>query len=109
MPWSPELFPRVIDLENDNDKSLREFFGVWPLPVKQAKPKKAKKPTAKHVEKLIECYKAIGVARDRLPYTDAMKELVKTFKNKTGFDLDEGEAWELLLARLKKGTGGLKS
>jgi hypothetical protein len=32
--WSPDLYPRVIDLQRCTETSLVEFFGAWPLRTK---------------------------------------------------------------------------
>lgn len=35
LEYTPEIFPKVFYLEEASDNELREFFGKWPLPVRQ--------------------------------------------------------------------------
>ena len=108
IPWSPDVFPHVIDLENDSDKSLRAILGIWPLPTRSTKKRKAKVASTRDIAKLVKLYQDVGIARDRLPYTDKMKVLTKAFCIETGLDLPEQEVWKLLIGRLKQGKGKLK-
>ena len=107
--WSPEIYPNVIDLQNDKAKILRDFFGMWPLITKAAKYKKQKRVTSKYLKKLVELYKAMNIPRDRLPYTDRMDELRAAFCHSTGINFSNAEVWEHLLSQLKKGGGRLRN
>jgi len=105
--WSPDVYPNVIDVERDRDKTLREFFGIWPLLIKKERPIRKRKVTSKDVESLLKLYRAIGVTRDKLPYTYHMSQLRNNFTKATGIAFSEGEIWNLLVSRLKKGGGKL--
>lgn len=37
LEYSPDIFPQVLHLEEDSNKELKNFFGRWPLPVRQTK------------------------------------------------------------------------
>lgn len=41
--WGADIYPNVIDLERDTTKSLKEFFGTWPLATRK---KRGKEPKA---------------------------------------------------------------
>lgn len=104
--WSSAFFPREVYLPQATDKQLRDIFGAWPLPTRKRKAMQhAKGVTEQHVEKLLELYKAIGVGRDRLPYSSKMKLLTRQFNESTGHSLPEAEVWYHLITRLKKGGG----
>ncbi|QGQ21950.1 hypothetical protein F1728_04260 [Gimesia benthica] len=106
--WSADYFPQYVYLPQASDKQLRDIFGSWPLPT-------TKKKTLKHpkavkeadVETLLALYKAIGVGRDRLPYSPKIEILTRQFNDSTGHSLSEAEIWSYLISRLKKGGGKL--
>ena len=108
MDWSREIYPRVIHLERDKDKALRDFFGIWPLTTRVARPKKKKRITKSCIQHLVELYRDIGVSRDRLPHTPHMDRLREEFQKRTGLTLTTDEVWGLLRDRLKRGSGKLK-
>lgn len=104
--WSPSLYPEPIHLETATETKLRQVVGSWPLPLKVAKagarPRKA--VTEKDIDELVKLYKALGMGRDRLPYTTAMTTLTTDFNRATGHTLTEAQVWARLLNRLKQGS-----
>lgn len=107
--WSMDYFPNHIYLPQASDKQLRNIFGAWPLPTKLKKPlKTARGVKSSEVEKLLELYKNMGIGRDRLPYSEHMKQLTDQFNSTTGHSLSEAEVWKQLIARLKQGGGRVK-
>jgi hypothetical protein len=50
----------------------------------------------------------MAITRDRLPYSDHIKQLCQQFQHTTGLTIGERELWALLLGRLKKGGGRLR-
>ena len=106
--WGPDVYPNIIDIERDSDNDLRKFFGIWSLLTKKPRPIRKRKPTSKDINCLLELYRKIGIARDKLPYTSHMSQLRDSFVKATGLPFSEGEIWNLLISRLKKGGGGLR-
>jgi hypothetical protein len=37
LEYSPHIFPNVLHLEDDSVRKIKEFFGRWPLPVRQTR------------------------------------------------------------------------
>jgi hypothetical protein len=97
--WTEDIYPQAVHLAKATDNQLRKLLGAWPLPVKKAKTGKntRREVTAKDVDRLVELYKAMGIGRDRLPYTGDMKRLTKQFNDTTGHEATESEVWSLLL------------
>lgn len=107
--WSREIYPMSFHLAKASEKSLRTFLGCWPLPTKLKNPLKHKRaPRKADVESLLKLYQAMGIGRDRLPYSNEMKKLSEQFSKATGNSLSEGEVWRLLIDRLKKGGGKVR-
>jgi hypothetical protein len=107
--WSNDFFPRVVYLPRASDKLMRDACGSWPLPTKPYRPTSSRvRLNRKGAEKLRELYKAMGIARDRLPYTAHMRRLVEQFNTVTGQRITEQEAWSFLVAMLKQGNGRLQ-
>lgn len=106
--WAPTIYPRVINVCKPNEGNLRKILGSWPMPLKQTPQNDAREVTAADVELLFGRYRAIGIGRDRLPYSRQMAKLVREFNYATGLSLDEATVWSLLLARLKKGQGSVR-
>ena len=107
--WHPNIYPRAVHLSRITENGLRDIFGCWPLPLKKRAPlKKARSVKEKEIDRLIVRYRAIGVGRDRLPYSPQMNSLTRQFNDATGHQLTEGEVWRLLIDRLKRGGGRLK-
>ena len=106
--WTRTCLPNGIYLPSATEKQLRGIFGSWPLPTnKKSKLKATKKIRSTEIEKLLSLYKAIGIGRDRLPYTQHMTLLTTQFNDATGRELTESEVWKHLIGRLKKGGGKL--
>lgn len=106
--WSADFFPRSVLLPQASDKQLRDIFGSWPLPTRKKRSLKHPRSVKEsEVETLLELYKAIGVGRDRLPYSPKIKLLTRQFNDSTGHSLSEAEIWSFLISRLKKGGGKL--
>lgn len=107
--WLASIYPPALHLPKATDTDLRNLLGSWPLPTRKRKPRKQdRRPTKKEVEELIELYRAMGIGRDRMPYTSHMKRLTKQFNDVTGHTMSEGEVWEVLIGRLKQGQGKIK-
>jgi hypothetical protein len=106
--WSPSLYPEPIHLGTASDRTLQRVLGSWPLstkPVRQPVSKPKRVPTESHINRLVELSRALGVGRDRLPYSDEMTTLTTTFNRETGYAFSERDIWNTLLIRLKKGIG----
>jgi hypothetical protein len=104
--WNREIYPLSFHLAKASEESLRKFFGTWPLPVKTKKPNKASRQVRKsEIDQLVDLYKAMGIGRDRLPYSTHMSSLTKQFNAATGHSLEEAEVWRILVDRLKRGGG----
>jgi len=104
--WSSAFFPNVVYLPQASENQLRNIFGSWPLPTMIKKPfKHTNTITEANVETLLRLYKAIGVGRDRLPYSPQLELLTTQFNNSTGHSIAAAEVWNLLISRLKKGGG----
>lgn len=105
--WSREIYPGVLYMPKASESVLRRALGSWPLPTKKRSPRRPRPPTATELAGLVQRYKAIGIARDRLPYTEHMVRLTREFNDGTGLSLSEGEVWQSLIGRLKKGGGSI--
>lgn len=102
--WDPGIYPQALYLPSATEKELREHFGSWPLPTRKAKPKKADRPfTKREIGVLLDLYRGIGIARDRLPYTEAMTSLTRQFNDATGRACDKEAVWTLMMEQAKQG------
>ena len=107
--WSKEILPRSIHLPTATDPHLRSVFGAWPLPTQKRKSSRSgARVGEKDIEALVALYKNMAITRDRLPYSDHIKQLCQQFQHTTGLTIGERELWALLLGRLKKGGGRLR-
>lgn len=106
--WSREIMPRSIHLPTATESELRSVFGAWPLPTQKRKTvRRVTKVGRKDIEALVTLYKNMAITRDRLPYSDHIKQLCQQLQHTTGLTIGERELWGLLLCRLKKGGGRL--
>ena len=106
--WNREIMPRSIYLPTSTETQLRSVFNAWPLPTKKRKTLRTRtKVGRKDIEALVMLYKNMSITRDRLPYSDHIKQLCQQLQHTTGLTIGEQELWALLLSRLKKGGGRL--
>lgn len=106
--WKSAFFPAHVYLPQATENQLRGILGSWPIPTRKRKPLlNPRSITDADIEKMLQLYKAIGVGRDRLPYSPEMLHLKRQFNESTGHSLDEPEVWYYLLTRLKKGGGSV--
>jgi hypothetical protein len=102
-------FPPVMYLPTTKDAHLRMWLGSWPMPMKKVQPAGAGlPPTKKHIATLLGLYQAMGINRDRLPYTKDIKRLTQQFNDATGRQFTEHDLWPVLVGRLKQGGGAIK-
>jgi hypothetical protein len=110
MPWSTHVYPCALHVENSTDADFRAFFGMWPIVKPSPPPRGARQqPRPEDLDVLVNFYRSLSTPRDRLPYTDRMRQLARSFAKHMGRDVTEAEAWRLLLDRLKRGSGRLGS
>ena len=106
--WNVSIYPQAIHLSRISESKLRDLFGSWPLPLIKKKPRQRPRDVREdEIEELVDRYRAIGIGRDRLPYSPQMTALTQQFNKATGHSMSEGEVWTLLIARLKRGSGRL--
>jgi hypothetical protein len=104
--WSANMYPQVVHLAKATDANLRKLLGSWPLATLKKKSRISQRDVMEaDIDLLVTRYRAVGIARDRLPYTPQMENLTRQFNEATGHRLNEGEVWKLLIARLKQGDG----
>lgn len=107
--WSSDMYPRVVHLAKATEPSLRKLFGSWPLSTAKKKTRvTARDVTEADIDLLLTRYRAIGIGRDRLPYTPQMTNLTRQFNEATGHSYTEAAVWTLLIGRLKRGSGSVK-
>jgi hypothetical protein len=53
---------------------------------------------------LAECYQHLGVAADRLPYTEEFEQLYEEVLGRTGVGLTRAELWRMLANARKRGA-----
>jgi hypothetical protein len=106
--WHTDIYPRTIHLARASEEALRRVFRSWPLPLDKRMPRvRCRAVTGKEVEILLTRNRAIGIGRDRLPYSPQMTALTNQFNDATGHSFTEVEVWGLLIDRLKRGGGSL--
>lgn len=107
--WSNTIYPRAFNLGKCSEDDLRLILGSWPPPHRRPsrRERAANRPLTRRDERvLIDRYVAIGVSRDRLPYSSSMTRLVLDFNAETGHRYSEQDAWRELLRLGKTGRLG---
>lgn len=104
LEYGKNVYPRVINLAKTTKNELKEFFGVWPLPLKPIIKKPIlKKLSASDCKLLAELRKKSGVGRDSLPYTKAFESICHEFESIKGRSIDRHAAWMAIGRFEKKG------
>lgn len=105
--WTPQLYPRCVNLRSATPQELAQAFQAWPLPTGQWVP--ALDETflkLQHEEKLIEIYKrhksATRLGVDKLPYTPEIDAIRIDMVNETELLLSNSLIY-LLLSKWRKG------
>lgn len=104
LEYRKNIYPRVINLAKTTKNELKEFFGVWPLPLKPIIKKPIlKKLSASDCKLLAELRKKSGTGRDSLPYTKAFESICHEFESTRGQAVDQHAAWMAIGRFEKKG------
>jgi len=110
LEYGKNVYPRVINLAKTTKNELKEFFGVWPLPLKPIIKKPIlKKLSASDCKLLAELRKKSGVGRDSLPYTKTFESICHEFESIKGRSIDQHAAWMAIGRFEKKGKKRTKS
>ena len=92
--YGKNIYPSVINLAKTTKNELKDFFGVWPLPLKPIPI--LKKLSASDCQLLSQLRKKSGVGRDSLPYTKTFELICQKFELMKGQVVDRNAAWKAI-------------
>lgn len=105
LTFSPDIYPKAVNLATASIHTLTEYFGQWPvlvqMPEAKAKPKSA--VTSAQQEDLIRLYRCVtNGTSESFTYTDEFEILYEAFIARSSLPVDRSEVWRML-SNLRKG------